>query len=102
MRPLRVISIVGTLLVIASAITSAGCLRARFDLCADTPPHPDCPRDAGPDAAIDAVTTDASTTDAASSDAGASDAPFAEDAATIEDAASIDDAATTDAGSDAP
>jgi len=42
------------LLLLVGALAS-GCLRQRFDLCAQNPPHPECLLDAGPiDAAIDA------------------------------------------------
>ena len=95
MRALR--SAVGLgLLVLAAA--SAGCLRPKFDLCAEDPPHPDCPSDAGPDAAIDAARVDAPSDEDASTDAATpSDAP------TIDDApVPADDAAIDDAGSDAP
>jgi hypothetical protein len=74
------------LLVLATCIFSVGpgCLRRRFDLCLEETPHPDCPRDAGPDvppapdAAVDAPVDDAATVDAptAAADAfGAEDAP---------------------------
>jgi len=47
-------ALLATLLLVSAALAS-GCLRRRFDLCAETPPHPECPsRDAGRDASEDA------------------------------------------------
>ena len=47
MRTLLLLSVLATL--------STGCLRQRFDLCAQNPPHPECLIDAGMgDAALDA------------------------------------------------
>jgi hypothetical protein len=59
------------------AAPSAGCLRRRYDLCAEIPPHPECPFDGAvsADAALDAgVPDDAPPSDAARGDA-AGDAP---------------------------
>ncbi len=40
------------LALLASSALASGCLRRRFDLCTETPPHPECPStDAGADAA---------------------------------------------------
>ena len=66
------------LVLVAMAIGS-GCLRRKFDLCLEDPPHPDCPHDAGPDASSQA------------------DAPAPSDAGAAEDAATHSDAAATDA-----
>ena len=56
------------LFMILCGALASGCLRQRFDLCSQTPPHPQCLIDAGPaDAAIDAnsdATSDAFTPDA--------------------------------------
>ncbi|MBN8613502.1 MAG: hypothetical protein J0L92_23105 [Deltaproteobacteria bacterium] len=95
MRALRSAVVLG-LFVLAAA--STGCLRPRFDLCAEDPPHPDCPSDAGPDAAIDAARVDAPTDEDASTDA-----PTPVDAPTTDDAPMpVDDASNDDAGPDAP
>ncbi|GAB4199226.1 MAG: hypothetical protein OHK0013_09160 [Sandaracinaceae bacterium] len=70
------------LAILVTTSASAGCLRRRYDLCAEVPPHPECPLDgavagdAAPDAGpiADAPTSDAPTSDAAP-DAAALDAP---------------------------
>jgi hypothetical protein len=62
--------------VVLAAIAAGiapGCLRRKFDLCLEDPPHPDCPRDAGADGGTAAG--DASAPDAPSADATADDAP---------------------------
>jgi hypothetical protein len=95
MRALRRAVVLGVFVLAAAA---AGCLRPRFDLCAEDPPHPDCPFDAGPDAAIDAARVDAPTDEDAPADAPTPiDAPSTADAPMPVDDTSIDDA-----GSDAP
>ena len=66
------------LFMILCGALASGCLRQRFDLCSQTPPHPQCLIDAGPsDAAIDAnsdATSDAFTPDAFTPDTFTSDA----------------------------
>lgn len=43
------------LFILLLGALASGCLRQRFDLCSQTPPHPECLIDSGPiDAAIDA------------------------------------------------
>ena len=53
------------LFILLFGALASGCLRQRFDLCSQTPPHAECLIDAGPiDAAIDAnadATSDAFT-----------------------------------------
>lgn len=51
---MRALRSLGLLLALLAALTTAGCLRRRFNLCAEDPPHPDCPSDAGVDASSDA------------------------------------------------
>ena len=67
------------------ALLCSGCLRTRFDLCAEQPPHPDC-------LAIDGAI------DAAGLDAGAPDASAALDASASDDASAGDAGATGDDG----
>jgi hypothetical protein len=70
----------GALLAIALAATiTSGCLRRRFDLCAESPPHPECPFDS-------AVSADAGPADA---DAAAGDAPSSGEDAAL-DASAVD------------
>ncbi|MBX7196258.1 MAG: hypothetical protein K1X94_29650 [Sandaracinaceae bacterium] len=81
------------LVVALGSLALAGCLRPKFDLCAEDPPHPDCPHDAGPDAAVDAPAA----TDAASDAAvPLEDAPMASDAPVGPDAPA--DAGSPDVG----
>ncbi len=86
------------LVMLLVAIASMGCLRRRFNLCAEDPPHPDCPRDAGPDADLDAPPVDAPlSSDAPLDDSPVDDAPV-NDAPAVDAAVATADAATTDAG----
>jgi hypothetical protein len=58
------------LVMLATTVAAApGCLRRKFDLCIEDPPHPDCPRDAGPDATADAPLTPDAAADAPADDA---------------------------------
>ncbi len=62
---------VRTVLVLALALSSAGCLRHEFDLCRGEAPHPDCALlDGGSADGGDAGQTDAGQTDAGQTDAG--------------------------------
>lgn len=70
-----------------SAALASGCLRRRYDLCAESPPHPECPFDVG-------------MPDAGSADAGPVDAPSVDAPSAAEDAPN--DAAPEDASVDAP
>jgi hypothetical protein len=67
------------LVLIATTVAlGPGCLRRKFDLCLEDPPHPECPRDAGLDANADAPSAPDSAVDAPTE--GALDAFVAPDA----------------------
>lgn len=69
-------------LVASVLVAGPGCLRRKFDLCLEDPPHPDCPRDAGADASADAAVVPDAPSDRSSDDAatGGPDAFVAADA----------------------
>lgn len=69
-------------LTASALLIGPGCLRRKFDLCLEDPPHPDCPRDAGPDASADA----------AIAPDGAADAPAEDAPAVVSDAFQTPDA----------
>jgi hypothetical protein len=69
-------------LAATALLIGPGCLRRKFDLCLEDPPHPDCPRDAGPDATTPDASADDDSADAAIAPDGAADAP-AEDAPSV-------------------
>lgn len=79
MRAVRFARDAALLALVLVTLASAGCLRRRFNLCTEEPPHPDCPHDAG-------MATDASSSDAPADDAAADDAAVTADAAGSPDA----------------